>query len=123
MATLLGRFQSFSAIGGAISTAVSAVFLFAIAMMNLIIFRALLESYRAVRAGGVYADEDMDLLLGGRGFLARLFRPMFRLVTQSWHMFPLGVLFGLGFDTATEVGMFGVSVGQPTRMIGEVCPV
>ncbi|HEY5329395.1 MAG TPA: hypothetical protein VIJ79_05895, partial [Acidobacteriaceae bacterium] len=45
-------------------------------------------------------------------FLARLFRPLFKLVTTSWHMFPLGFLFGLGFDTATEVAMFGISAAQ-----------
>src|SRR5208282_1328421 len=46
------------------------------------------------------------------GLLARLFRPMFRLVGKSWHMYPLGVLFGLGFDTATEVGLLGISGAQ-----------
>ncbi len=108
-ATLLGSFQSFRGIGGAISTSISAVFLFAIAVMNVVIFISIYKSYRRVRAGGAYVDEDLDILLNNRGFLSRVFRPLFRLVTKSWHMFPLGFLFGLGFDTATEVTMFGIS--------------
>jgi len=116
-ATLIDRFRAFSRIGGLLSTAVSTVFLYAIAAMNLLIFVSLYRIYRKVRNGGIYVEEDIDLLLGGRGFLARIFRPVFRLVTQSWHMLPLGILFGLGFDTATEIAMFGLSAGQATRGI------
>jgi high-affinity nickel-transport protein len=111
-ATFLNRVNAFQAIGGVISTAVSALFLLAIAAMNIAIFGSILRSYRRVRAGGSYVEEDLDILLAGRGFLSRIFRPLFRLVTESWHMFPLGFLFGLGFDTATEVTMFGVSAAQ-----------
>jgi nickel/cobalt transporter (NiCoT) family protein len=68
-----------------------------------------------VRAGGAYVEEDLDVLLNNRGFLARIFRPVFKLVTRSWHMFPVGFLFGLGFDTATEVAMFGVSAAQAAK--------
>ena len=60
-------------------------------------------------------DEDFDILLNNRGVLARLFRPLFRLVTTGWHMFPLGVLFGLGFDTATEVALLGISAIQAAK--------
>ena len=60
-------------------------------------------------------SEDFDLLLNSRGLLARLFRPLFRLITQSWHMLPLGFLFGLGFDTATEVALLGISATQAAK--------
>jgi high-affinity nickel-transport protein len=113
----LGSFQSFQDVGGTISTAVSALFLLAIAVMNIVIFVSVYRSYRQVRRGGAYVEEDLDLLLNNRGFLARIFRPLFRLVTKSWHMFPLGFLFGLGFDTATEVAMFGVSAAQAAKGI------
>ena len=112
---LLGNFRSFQDIGGTISTSVSAFFLFAIAAMNIVIFFSIYKSYRLVRSGGAYVDEDLDMLLSNRGVLARLFRPLFRLVTRSWHMFPLGFLFGLGFDTATEVAVFGVSATQAAK--------
>jgi high-affinity nickel permease len=57
-------------------------------------------------------EEDLNILLNGRGLLARILRPLFRLVTRSWHMIPLGFLFGLGFDTATEIALFGVAATQ-----------
>jgi high-affinity nickel-transport protein len=68
-----------------------------------------------VRAGGKFVEEDIDLALANRGLLGRLFRRFFRLVEKSWHMFPLGLLFGLGFDTATEVGLLGISATQASQ--------
>jgi len=111
-ASALTRFEAFGRIGGVVATIVSALFLFTIAAMNLVILRSVWRTFAHVRAGGVYVEEDLDLLLGNRGLLARLFRPMFRLVTRSWHMAPLGFLFGLGFDTATEVAILGLSASQ-----------
>ncbi len=106
------RFESYKAIGGIVSTSVSALFLFTIAAMNFLTFRSVWQTFRDVRRGGAYVDEDVDLLLNKRGLAARLFRPLFRLITRSWHMFPLGFLFGLGFDTATEVSLLGISATQ-----------
>lgn len=114
-ATLLGSFGKFQGVSGIIGTAVSALFLLIIAAMNIAIFVSIYKTYRRIRAGGTYIDEDLDLLLNNRGFLARIFRPLFKLVTRSWHMYPLGFLFGLGFDTATEVAMFGVSAAQAAK--------
>ena len=108
-ASMEGRFEPLKGLGGVISTSVSALFLFAIAAINLLILRSVWRTFRHVRAGGTYADEDLDLLLNRRGMLARLFRPLFRLITASWHMLLLGFLFGLGFDTATEVALLGIS--------------
>jgi high-affinity nickel-transport protein len=116
-ATLLGTFDAIKGVGGIIGTGVSALFLLAIAAMNVVIFLSIYRSYRRVRSGGTYVEEDLDLLLNSRGFLARIFRPLFRMVSRSWHMFPLGFLFGLGFDTATEVAMFGVSAAQAAKGI------
>ncbi len=114
-ATLLDRFQTFKDVGGTISTIISAVFLLSIAAMNIFIFASIYRTYRRARATGHYVEEDLDILLNGRGFLARLLRPVFKLVTRPWHMLLLGFLFGLGFDTATEVAMFGVSVQQASQ--------
>lgn len=55
------------------------------------------------------------MLLAGGGLLARVFRPMFCMIRRSWHMYPLGFLFGLGFDTATEVGLLGISAGRAAQ--------
>ncbi len=112
---LSAHFDQFKSIGGIVGTLVSALFLFAIAAANLIILRSVWRTYRHVRGGGAYVDEDFDMLLNNRGLLARLFRPLFRLVSESWHMFPLGFLFGLGFDTATEVALLGISATQAAK--------
>ena len=112
---LSSHFEQFKSVGGVIGTLVSALFLFVIAAANLIILRSVWRTYRHVRNGGRYVDEDFDILLNSRGLLARLFRPLFRLVTASWHMFPLGFLFGLGFDTATEVALLGISATQAAQ--------
>ena len=116
-ATLLGSFDAFKNTSGLIGTAVSALFLLVIAAANILIFVSIYRTYRRVRRGGTYVEEDFDMLLNSRGLLSRLFRPAFRLIGRSWHMFPLGVLFGLGFDTATEVAMFGVSAAQAAKDI------
>ena len=74
--SMLGRFQGWQEAGGTISTSVSALFLLAIAVMNIFIFASLYRSFRRVRAGGTYQEQDLDLLLNNRGLLARLFRPL-----------------------------------------------
>src|SRR5271167_3329603 len=102
-------------IGGVIGTLVSAFFLFAIAIVNLIVLCSIYRAFVKVRRGEPYVEEDFDLLLGNRGFLSRLFRPMFKMITRSWHMYPLGVLFGLGFDTATEIGVLGISAAEASK--------
>ncbi|MCI1006077.1 MULTISPECIES: HoxN/HupN/NixA family nickel/cobalt transporter [unclassified Herbaspirillum] len=104
--------EAFHEIGGIIGTLVSAFFLLLIAMLNLIVLRSVWRKFRDLRSGKPYVEEDVDLLLGNRGFMARIFRPMFKLITRSWHMYPLGFLFGLGFDTATEISLLGISATQ-----------
>jgi len=102
-------------VGEVVGTLVSTFFLFGIAIVNLIILQSIYRAFRRVRRGEPYVEEDFDLLLGNRGLLARLFRPMFRMIRSSWHMYPLGVLFGLGFDTATEIGVLGISAAEASK--------
>jgi len=109
------RLDAVRSIGGIVGTLVSAFFLFAIALVNLIILRSIFRAFVRVRRGEPYVEEDFDLLLGNRGFLARIFHPMFGMISSSWHMYPLGVLFGLGFDTATEIGLLGISAAEASR--------
>ena len=109
---LAGTVTSWKEVGGIVSTSVSTLFLFAVAAMNIVILVGVWRTFRHVRRGGSYAEQDFDMLLKSRGLLARVFRPLFRLVTKSWHMLPLGFLFGLGFDTATEVALLGISATQ-----------
>ena len=109
---LFDSMQAFRTIGSNISTIISAGFLVLIAMVNISTFAALWKTWCRLRAGETVDNAGIDILLNGRGVLARISRPLFRIITKSWHMFPLGFLFGLGFDTATEVAMFGVSATQ-----------
>src|SRR6266851_3948346 len=120
-ATLLSaHFEPFKQVGGMIGTLASALFLFAIAAANLVILRAVWRTFERVKNGGRYDAQDLDILLADRGLLARLFRPLFGLITRSWHMFPLGFLFGLGFDTATEVALLGLSATQAAHGVALV---
>ncbi len=112
---LSDRVEMFRDVGGTISTLVSTLFLFVIAAMNLAILAGVWRTFRHVRLGGEFAEQDFDILLNSRGLLARVFRPIFRLVARSWHMFPVGFLFGLGFDTATEVSLVGISAAQAAQ--------
>jgi high-affinity nickel-transport protein len=115
MTTMLGHIRRFQEFAGTFSTLISAAFLLAIALVNFVIFVSIYKTYRRVRSDGVYVESDLDLILARKGFMARIFRPLFQLVNRSWHMLLLGVLFGLGFDTATEIAMFSVSASQASR--------
>ena len=109
------HFNSYAAIGGVIGTAVSAFFLLAIAVANIIILISVCRTFQHVKRGGQFVDEDLNLLLAQRGFFGRIFRNLFRLVEHSWQMYLVGFLFGLGFDTATEVGLLGISATEATK--------
>ncbi|AJP58416.1 nickel transporter [Pandoraea vervacti] len=106
------RVEQWRGVGGVISTSISATFLFLIAAMNIVILRGVWRAFDKVRNGLPYNNDDLDILLNNRGFVSRLFRPMFRLVSHPVWMLPLGFLFGLGFDTATEVSLLALSASQ-----------
>jgi len=109
------QFDSIENFGNIVGTLISALFLLAIAIMNIVILRSVYQTFKRVKAGGVYDDEDLNLILAKRGFFGRLFRGLFNLVNHSWQMYPVGLLFGLGFDTATEVGLLGISAAEASK--------
>ena len=114
-AVLQHRMDALRSIGGLIGTLVSTVFLFGIAFVNLTVLRSVYRVFSRVRKGAPYVEEDLNLLLADRGLLARLFRPVFAMIQKSWHMYPLGFLFGLGFDTATEIGLLSISATEASK--------
>jgi high-affinity nickel-transport protein len=71
--------------------------------------------FRRASRGGDFAQEELNSVLAQRGLLSRLFRILFRLISRSWHMYPLGFLFALGFDTATEIGLLGISAAETSK--------
>lgn len=114
-ATALSGLETFGEIGGMIGTTVSALFLFAIAIANIFILVAVYKTFQRVKRGLPFVEDDLNILLASRGLLGRLFRPLFRFIRASWQMYPLGFLFGLGFDTATEIGVLGISASQAAQ--------
>jgi high-affinity nickel-transport protein len=105
----VSNFDNIKVIGGLIGTTVSALFLLLIAAINIIILLDIYKTFRHVRSGGEYNDLALDESLNNRGLMGRFFRPLLKITDQSWKMYPIGLLFGLGFDTATEVGLLGIA--------------
>ena len=113
VAVIVGTaFVPFKVVGAVIGTGTSAFFLLTVAAINVVILRGVWRSFRLARRSEPIPEHELDRLLSGRGFLARVFRPLFRIVSRSWQMLPVGFLFGLGFDTATEITLFTVAASQ-----------
>lgn len=97
---------------GAIGTAVSALFLVGIGVANLLVLKAMWSALERARGGESIVEKDLHSLPRGGGPLARIYRPVLRLVSRPSHMYPVGFLFGLGFDTASEVALLGIAATQ-----------
>ncbi len=109
---LEARFAWFATMGNVIGTGVSATFLFLIALINALILISIYRAFTALRRGERVTEEALEGLLSRRGFFSRILRSLFGIIRRSWHMYPLGFLFGLGFDTASEIGLLGISAAQ-----------
>ena len=103
-----GWLAAFASWGRPIGTSISALFLFVIAGSNTLLLIATWRKLAETRLHGL----ECIAITSQPGLLGRLCRPLFRLIDSSWHMYPLGFLFGLGFDTATEVGILAISAVQ-----------
>ena len=101
-------------LGGVIGTSVSGVFLLLIGLLNLIILLDIVGIYRRMHRGEFDRRTLEDHLVSG-GVLTRLFHRLFALITESWQMYPIGFLFGLGFDTASEVALLAISAGAASQ--------
>jgi high-affinity nickel-transport protein len=115
VSALQTRFDGFRQIGGLIGTGVSAFFLLAVALANIFILVSVFRVFRAVERGERFIEEDLNALLSQRGLIGRMLRSLFGIISRSWHMYPLGILFGLGFDTATEIALLGLSATQGSQ--------
>jgi nickel/cobalt transporter (NiCoT) family protein len=103
------HFQRLTDIGNTLGTVISSVFLLIVAGINLLVLRGVFNTFRKVRRGEQYEEPDMESILIGLGWIGRVVRPLFRMVDRSWKMYGVGFLFGLGFDTATQVGLLAVA--------------
>jgi nickel/cobalt transporter (NiCoT) family protein len=109
---LKAKFDWFKEVGGIVGTSVSAMFLLVIAVINTTILISVYRAFAAVRRGENVTDDALHELLSRRGLFFRILRSLFATVTRSWQLYPLGFLFGLGFDTASEVALLGISAAQ-----------
>jgi high-affinity nickel-transport protein len=94
--------------GGVFGTVVSASFLFLIGVLNLIVLAGIVRVFRSMMKGR-YDEAELERQLDGRGFFNRLFGRWMRLVDKEWQIYPVGIVFGLGFDTATEVALLATT--------------
>ena len=108
--TIVGQIPALQSGGAVIGSTVSGVFLWLIGIVNVVILLGIYRLFKQMRAGKV-DQEKLESLLADRGFMNRYFRPLFKIVKKPWQIYPVGVLFGLGFDTATELALIAISVG------------
>jgi high-affinity nickel-transport protein len=108
--TIIGHIPALVSGGAIIGTTISGIFLWLLGIVNLVIVLGIYRVYKVMKQGKLEQSE-LENLLDKRGFLNRYFRPLFKIVKQPWQIYPIGVLFGLGFDTATEIALIAISVG------------
>ncbi|ADG07174.1 HoxN/HupN/NixA family nickel/cobalt transporter [Kyrpidia tusciae] len=109
------KIPAFQEVGGLIGTLVSGIFLVVIAAVNLMIWMDIWRLFRSLRRGEEQPG-SLDALLMNRGLVARLVKPLWRFIGRSWHVYPLGLLFGLGFDTASQISLLALSAGSTTSL-------
>lgn len=102
--------------GGVFGTAVSASFLYLIALLNIVILVGIVKVFRAMRHGD-FDEAELERQLQNRGLMYRFFGKWMKAITKEWQMYPVGVVFGLGFDTATEVTLLGTTALLATRSL------
>ena len=109
-------------VGSLVGTVVSGAFLYIIGFINLVVLWDIYKISRRVTRGGAYEDPNIDRFLEQRGLLGRFFRPWLRAIDHSWQMYFVGFLFGLGFDTASEVGVLAIAArsGQSGLPLGVI---
>ena len=102
--------------GGIFGTVVSATFLYLIALLNVVILAGIVRVFRAMRHG-TYDEAELERQLGNRGLMSRFFGRWMRAINREWHVYPVGVVFGLGFDTATEVALLATTALLASRHV------
>lgn len=113
--------KAFQGTGGIIGTMVSGLFLYLIGALNLAVLRGIFKVWRQAKEGS-YSVEELDDLLAKRGLMNRILGGRYnQFINHSWQMYPVGLLFGLGFDTATQVGL--IAIAGTTAITGGLPPL
>jgi high-affinity nickel-transport protein len=114
--------QDFAETSGLIGASVSTIFLYSVGILNLVILVRIIRVWRQAKSGK-FSHEHLTELLNERGLMRRIFRGAFKNgFDHSWQLYPVGVLFGLGFDTATEVALLALSATAAVGTVGGFLP-
>ena len=115
--TVQAHLPTWQHLGSLVGTGVSALFLYLIALLNLGVLRGILDLRRKLRKNptGNWTEAELDAWLAKRGLLSRFYQKLFRLVSASWQMYFIGFLFGLGFDTASEMALFAIAASASSQ--------
>ena len=106
--------SGFETLGGVIGTSLAASFLYLIAALNLIVLAGILKVFTGMRRGD-FDEEELERQLQARGLMYRFFGRFMRSITKTWHMYFVGIIFGIGFDTATEVLLLSATAAAATE--------
>lgn len=104
-----GQINAFSSVGSIIGSGIAGAFLWLIGLMNVVIVFEIYRIFRGLREGKL-DEAHLEEQLNKRGFMNRYFGRVFKIVREAWQIYPVGVLFGLGFDTASEIALIGISL-------------
>jgi nickel/cobalt transporter (NiCoT) family protein len=107
---VVGAVPQLQSIGSVLGTSVSGIFLWLIGILNVVTVVGIYKIFKGLK-GGKLDQNQLEELLNNRGFMNRYFGKLFKLIRKPWQIYPVGVLFGLGFDTASEVALIAISVG------------
>jgi high-affinity nickel-transport protein len=107
--------------GSIIGASISSIFLLIIGIINLLIFIDLYKIWRHVIKGGFFHESHIDNHLHNRGLIAKFLKPLLKSISNSWNMYPVGLLFGLGFDTASEVALLSLSAVNGANNLPAIC--
>jgi len=113
---------SFADLGATIGASVSGFFLYLVGILNLVILVGILKVWRQAKSGK-FSHAHLEQMLNDRGLVKRIFKGKFaRGFDHSWQLYPIGLLFGLGFDTATEVALLALSATAAVGTVGGTLP-
>ncbi len=106
--------SGYETLGGVVGTSLAAAFLYLIAALNLVVLAGILKVFHGMRRG-LFDEAELERQLQARGLMYRFFGRFMRSITRTWHMFFVGVVFGIGFDTATEVLLLAATAAAATE--------
>jgi nickel/cobalt transporter (NiCoT) family protein len=106
--------SGYETLGGVVGTSLAATFLYLIAALNLMVLAGIVKVFRGMRQG-LFDEEELERQLQARGLMWRFFGRFMRSITKTWHMYFVGLVFGIGFDTATEVLLLAATAAAATQ--------